>query len=177
MSKPQFRKIKRQLPSSSNLVLSNNAMLTSTWSKLLARVSTTSSYSNWFQVVSTNWYLNENWDVFSYNHSFYPSPSPPLPVFSSSSPSSCCYLVLVRFSPALSLSFSNGHRITFSNERSSRKENERITLRLSQTAAGREARSVTREKQVVTWTFEQSSPTLIRREKLSLLDVDISFRN
>ena len=104
MSKPQFRKIKRQLPSSSNLVLSNNAMLTSTWSKLLARVSTTSSYSNWFQVVSTNWYLNENWDVFSYNHSFYPSPSPPLPVFSSSSPSSCCYLVLVRSPLSLSLS-------------------------------------------------------------------------
>jgi hypothetical protein len=39
MSKPQFRKIKRHLPSSSNTVLSNNTMLTSTLGKLLVRVS------------------------------------------------------------------------------------------------------------------------------------------
>jgi hypothetical protein len=39
MSKPQFRKIKRHLPSSSNTTLSNNTMLTSTWGKLLVRVS------------------------------------------------------------------------------------------------------------------------------------------
>jgi len=39
MSKPQFRKIKRHLPSSSNTTLSNNPTLTSTLGKLLARVS------------------------------------------------------------------------------------------------------------------------------------------
>ena len=39
MSKPQYRKIKRHLPSSSNTALSNNPMLTSTWGKLLVRVS------------------------------------------------------------------------------------------------------------------------------------------
>jgi len=39
MSKPQFRKIKRHMPSSSNTALSNNTMLTSTWGKLLVRVS------------------------------------------------------------------------------------------------------------------------------------------
>jgi len=39
MSKPQFRKIKRHLPTSSNTNLTNNAMFTSTLGKLLARVS------------------------------------------------------------------------------------------------------------------------------------------
>jgi hypothetical protein len=39
MSKPQFRKIKRHLPSSSNTALSTNTMLTSTLGKLLVRVS------------------------------------------------------------------------------------------------------------------------------------------
>lgn len=40
MSKPQFRKIKRHMPSSYNTTLSNNTMLSSTTlGKLLARVS------------------------------------------------------------------------------------------------------------------------------------------
>lgn len=39
MSKPQYRKIKRHMPSSYTTALSNNGMLTSTLGKLLVRVS------------------------------------------------------------------------------------------------------------------------------------------
>ena len=87
MSKPQFRKIKRHLPSSSNASLNNNTMFTSTWGKLLVRVSDRARCK---LSASTNWCSDENWAAFSYNHIFPPSP------FCSSR--SCRYLVLVLFS-------------------------------------------------------------------------------
>ncbi len=52
MSKPPaFEKIRRHLPSSSNLTLNNNTILTSTLGKLLVRVSVSSKYK---LPVSTN---------------------------------------------------------------------------------------------------------------------------
>lgn len=53
MSKPPFEKLKRHLPSSSNLTLNNNAILTSTLGKLLVRVSVSSKYK--LPVSSSNW--------------------------------------------------------------------------------------------------------------------------
>lgn len=97
MSKPQFRKIKRHLPSSSNASLTNNTMFTSTWSKLLVRVSDRAWCKLW---ASTNWCSEENWALYSYNHIFPPS----FPLSPFCSPRSCRYLVLVLFS--------DRHRIT-----------------------------------------------------------------
>ncbi|CAF0966375.1 unnamed protein product [Rotaria sordida] len=59
MSKPQFRKIKRHIPSSYNTALNNNTMLTSTLGKLLVRKLTLRSTSN---LTRSTFELNSNYD-------------------------------------------------------------------------------------------------------------------
>ncbi|CAF3600044.1 unnamed protein product [Rotaria sp. Silwood1] len=59
MSNPQFRKIKRHMPSSYNTALTNNTMLTSTLGKLLVRKLTLRSTSN---LTRSTFELNSNYD-------------------------------------------------------------------------------------------------------------------